>query len=81
MKNISFDISSLAKNFNEAIIISTLIDSDRHGYEIALEIEEKSNKEFKLNHGTLYPILHKLEKERLIKGIWQESTTKRKRKY
>ena len=45
------------------------------------EIEKKSEGLFKFNHGTLYPILHKLEKDDLIKGIWKQEGPKRKRKY
>jgi PadR family transcriptional regulator, regulatory protein PadR len=81
MKSLNFDVSNLSKNFNEVIILSVLGEANRHGYEIALEIEERSNGAFKLNHGTLYPILHKLEKEGLIEGYWQSGQGKRKRKY
>jgi PadR family transcriptional regulator PadR len=36
---------------------------------------------FRFNHGTLYPILHKKEKENFIKGNWEQEGPKRKRKY
>jgi DNA-binding PadR family transcriptional regulator len=45
-----------------------------------LELEQKSGGAFRFKHGTLYPILHKLEKEGLISGDWLEEETKRKRK-
>ncbi len=35
---------------------------------------------FGFNHGTLYPILHKLEKDGLIKGVWDTKSQARKRK-
>lgn len=75
------DISSLAKNCNEALILAALQGEKKHGYQLALEIEQKSNGMFKFNHGTLYPILHKLEKEKLIKGTWKQEGPKRMRKY
>ena len=75
------EIASLAKHANEALILAVLSRGDRHGYQIAVEIEEESGGKFTFNHGTLYPILHKLEKEGMIKGLWKRSTTKRKRKY
>ena len=81
MKKPEFEISNLAKNCNEALILAILNKHDMHGYEIALEIEERSKGEFKFNFGTLYPILHKLEKEKLIKGYWQNKSVGRKRKY
>lgn len=77
----AIDISNLTKNLNEILILATLFKEKRHGYQIALEIEEKSNGLFKFNHGTLYPILHKLEKEGLIKGNWKDEGSKRQRKY
>jgi DNA-binding PadR family transcriptional regulator len=75
------EIQNLTKNCNEALILAILMKQRSHGYLIALEIEEKSNGLFKFNHGTLYPILHKLEKDKMIKGFWRQEGLKRKRKY
>lgn len=75
------DISNLTRNLNEILILATLIPEKKHGYQIALDIEEKSNGMFKFNHGTLYPILHKLEKAGFIKGTWKGEESKRQRKY
>jgi PadR family transcriptional regulator PadR len=77
----TIDISTLSKNCNEILILSILFKEKKHGYQIALEIEQKSDGLFKFNHGTLYPILHKLEKEGLIKGTWKQEGPKRQRKY
>ena len=76
-----FSIQTLTKNCNEALILAILFKGKKHGYELAIEIEELSAGYFKFNHGTLYPILHKLEKEGLIKGNWKQEGPKRKRKY
>jgi len=81
MKSTEFEIASLVKISNEALILSALSDGQRHGYQIALEIEEKSNGMFQFNHGTLYPILHKLEKMGFIQGKWKHVEGVRKRKY
>jgi PadR family transcriptional regulator PadR len=81
MKSMRLEIPNLTKNCNEALILAILFNQKKHGYQIALEIEEKSEGLFKFNHGTLYPILHKLEKESLIKGTWKQEGPKRKRKY
>lgn len=80
MKN-DLEIQSLTKHCNESLILAILFKEDKHGYQLALEIEEKSREQFKFNHGTLYPILHKLEKDKLIKGTWKQESKKRKRKY
>ncbi len=81
MTNNIIDIQNLAKACNEMLILSILFEEKKHGYQLALELEERSNGFFKFNHGTLYPILHKLEKENLINGTWKQEGPKRKRKY
>ena len=81
MKSIDLEIASLAKICNETLILSALTEGQRHGYQIALDIEEKSCGMFQFNHGTLYPILHKLEKKGLIRGNWKQTEGVRKRKY
>ena len=78
---LTFEIQNLTKYCNEALILAILSLEKKHGYQIALELEEKSKGLFKFNHGTLYPILHKLEKDKLIKGTWKNEGPKRKRKY
>lgn len=81
MSKLIFEIQNLTKNCNEALILSSLQNEKKHGYELALDIEKKSDGLFKFNHGTLYPILHKLEKDGLINGTWKQEGPKRKRKY
>ncbi|MBD3288775.1 PadR family transcriptional regulator [candidate division KSB1 bacterium] len=81
MKQPTIEIPTLTKKCNESLILAILYKEKKHGYQLALEIEEKSEGLFKFNHGTLYPILHKLEKEGLIKGSWKNEGPKRKRKY
>lgn len=74
------EVQRLARNVHEILILCVLREAPRHGYQIALEIEERSGGFFAFNHGTLYPILHELEKEGLIDGSWNEGTGRRKRK-
>jgi PadR family transcriptional regulator PadR len=81
MKTPTVEISSLAKGCNEALVLSMLVGERRHGYQLALEIEERSAGYFRFNHGTLYPVLHKLEQGGLIRGTWKQEGLKRKRKY
>ena len=74
------DIQGLSRSCNETLILSTLSSGPHHGYQLALELEQKSGGVFRFKHGTLYPILHKLEKDGLISGHWLEEESKRKRK-
>jgi DNA-binding PadR family transcriptional regulator len=71
---------SLTKHFNEALILSALSRGPLHGYQLALDIEERSQGRFVFKHGTLYPILHKLEKEGLIEGSWSDEGQRGRRK-
>jgi DNA-binding PadR family transcriptional regulator len=74
------EIQNLSRDCHEALILATLSAGPHHGYQLALELEEKSEGSFRFNHGTLYPILHKLEQEGLIQGDWLNEGKKRKRK-
>jgi DNA-binding PadR family transcriptional regulator len=80
MPTLELDPQSLARSCHEAMILATLDDSPRHGYQLALEIEDRSGRTFRFNHGTLYPILHKLEADGLIDGTWTASSGKRRRR-
>ena len=74
------ETQNLARHCNEDLILAILSGGARHGYQLALELEERSGSFFRLNHGTLYPILHKLEKEGMIRGSWSDEGPKRRRR-
>ncbi|MGB3564120.1 MAG: helix-turn-helix transcriptional regulator [Thermoanaerobaculia bacterium] len=76
----TLDIQNLSRSCNQILILSTLASGPRHGYQLALELEENSGGAFRFQHGTLYPILHKLENEGLIRGDWLEEQSRRRRK-
>ncbi len=52
-----------------------------HGYGVARRIEETSKHGIRLNYGTLYPALLKLEQEGFIKAAWGQSENNRRAKY
>ena len=52
-----------------------------HGYGIGRRIEEISANRIALNHGTLYPLLRKLELEGAIRGEWRTSDNNQRAKY
>src|SRR5690606_375428 len=74
------EIQGLARSLHELLLLAALREGPRHGYQIALEVEERSRGFFTFNHGTLYPILHHLEKEGLIDGAWEAGEGRRRRK-
>ena len=52
-----------------------------HGYGIARRIEETSKQQLKLNYGTLYPALLKLEQEGFVTTEWGQSENNRRAKF
>jgi transcriptional regulator len=52
-----------------------------HGYGVARRIEDTSKNRLKLNYGTLYPALLKLEQEGFIKAEWRQSENNRRAKF
>ena len=52
-----------------------------HGYGVARRIEETSKNRLKLNYGTLYPALLKLEQEGFITAEWSQSENNRRAKF
>jgi DNA-binding PadR family transcriptional regulator len=72
----AIELQNLARSCNEALILSCLETGPMHGYQIALEIQERGRGFFRFNYGTLYPILHQLEKKGLVKGTWSSDSGK-----
>jgi PadR family transcriptional regulator len=63
------------------IVLATLARKDAYGYEITQRVEELSGGAIDWNAGTLYPVLHRLETERLIEAYWRPSDLGPRRKY
>jgi PadR family transcriptional regulator PadR len=76
-----FDVQGFARDINELLILSSLRGRAKHGYQIALDVETDSNGLFRFQHGTLYPILHRLEEDGLIQGIWAKEGGRRRKVY
>ena len=74
------DSANLARACNEALVLACLREGPMHGYQIATTIGERSDGYFHFKHGTLYPILHRLEKEGLIAGQWSDEGPRGRRK-
>lgn len=77
----AIDTQSIGKSVNELLVLATLRGGALHGYQIALEVEARSNGAFELQHGTLYPILHRLEREKLIRGRWATGGGRQRKEY
>jgi PadR family transcriptional regulator PadR len=62
----------------ELLILKTLDRGQNHGFGIALHIEETSSALVRIEEGSLYPALHRLEKAALIAAEWQVTSNGRK---
>lgn len=63
------------------LILSILSHGDSYGYAIIQQVHQLSNGQMEWADGMLYPILHRLEKKKLIESYWGKADTGRKRKY
>jgi PadR family transcriptional regulator PadR len=71
----------LKRGSTELLILALLEERDRHGYEIARLIEERSRGEISFHTASLYPTLYRLEEKDLIEGRWIEKAGQRRRRY
>lgn len=71
----------LLKGTTSTLILKVIAEKDMYGYQIIQEIRARSNNVFNLNEGTLYPILHTLEKEGLLESYRRDTESGRDRKY
>jgi len=76
-----FDVQGFARDIHELLVLSSLRSEPKHGYQIAVDVEEQSNGLFRFRHGTLYPILYRLEEDGLIRGSWSKQGGRRKKVY
>ena len=63
------------------LVLQTLILGAAHGHTIAHAIERGSDDVLQIEHGSLYPALHRLEDRGWIASFWGTSESNRKAKY
>lgn len=67
---------------SSTLLVLTLLEKeDMYGYQMITELSRRSNDTFQMKEGTLYPILHALEKAKYLTSYQQEAPTGRMRKY
>jgi PadR family transcriptional regulator PadR len=65
----------------DMLILKTLVMGPAHGHTIAHSIERGSEDVLQVEHGSLYPALHRLEDRGWIASFWGTSDNNRKAKY
>jgi len=77
-------MTDLGKSRGTLLVLLALKAGAKHGYEVASYLQSSSRGVFTVSYGALYPILHSLEKEKLVSARWApvgNSTAKRKKIY
>jgi PadR family transcriptional regulator PadR len=72
---------SLLSGSTPMLILSLLRDGDKYGYEMVAELAKRSDDTFELKEGTLYPLLHTLEKNKWVSSYTKLTPSGRERKY
>src|SRR5215813_5169727 len=65
----------------DLLILQTLVSAPAHGHTIAHVIEKRSDEVLQVEHGSLYPALHRLEDRKWIASFWGTSENNRKARY
>jgi DNA-binding PadR family transcriptional regulator len=63
------------------IVMAILAGGDSYGYAIIQRVREMSGGRIEWTDGMLYPLLHRLERQGLVKTRWATAESGRKRKY
>ncbi len=63
------------------MILALLDEEERHGYELARQIDQRSEGAITFHAASLYPTLYRLEEQGLIEGRWVEKSGQRRRRY
>jgi len=65
----------------DLLILRTLVAEQRHGWAISERIQELSKDVLRVNQGSLYPALHRLEQQGWIESEWDVSDLGRRARY
>jgi len=71
----------LQKGSAEMLVLALVEERQRHGYEIAQLIEQRSNGGIRFQVPSLYPLLYRLERRGLVEGRWVEKAGQRRRRF
>jgi PadR family transcriptional regulator, regulatory protein PadR len=73
--------SDLVQGTLDMLILKTLALEPMHGYGIAVRLEQMSKGVFRLNAGSLFVAIQRLQRDGLIRGEWKSSENNRHAKY
>ena len=73
--------ADLVRGTLTTILLETISRGPMYGYRICKAVNATTDGYFELREGSLYPSLHKLEREGLLKSFWEQTDAGRRRKY
>ncbi len=73
--------SKLLTGTLEMLILDILARGPNYGYAISQAVFVQSHGYFELKEGSLYPALHRMERQKLVSAYWIETDEGRQRKY
>lgn len=73
--------SELMRGSLDLMVLSILASGSKYGYLLQQELHAASRGMVDLQAGTLYPLLHRLESDKLIRCKWDASTGRRRKWY
>jgi|ERR1700693_1858593 PadR family transcriptional regulator PadR len=65
----------------DLVILKTLDSAPNHGFGITLHIQDVSGGLLRVEEGSLYPALHRLETQKLVTGEWRQTQNARKARF
>ena len=65
----------------DLLILRTLVNGPQHGYGILLRVHESSSQLLRVEEGSLYPALHRLEQSGALSAEWRASENNRRAKF
>jgi transcriptional regulator len=75
------DKIDLLRGTLDMLILRTLLAGPAHGHQIAKHIQRSTDDVLQVEHGSLYPALHRLERKGWLVAKWENRDGKRELKY
>ena len=73
--------AELLKGNTETLLLVLMEAEPMYGYQLAKEVDLRSSGYFAFKEGTMYPALHRLERDKLVEGSWQDTPNGVRRRY
>ena len=72
---------NLVRGSIDLVVLAALADGEKYGYLLLKRLREASLDQHRIQAGTLYPILHRLERQGAVTSRWEEAGERRRKWY